>query len=84
MLLFVGGFTVVFVALFGFTDVFVQVLRGTVGRVVTGAVIAGFGGLLVLYAFGKHSEVPRGYAALIQEQRRLWRQQEEARRFWKK
>ena len=51
MLLFVAGFTVVFVALFGFTDVFVQVLRGTVGRVVTGAVIAGFGGLLVLYAF---------------------------------
>ncbi len=51
MLLFVGGFTVVFVAVFGFTDVFLQVVRGTAGRIVTGTVIALFGTLLLLYAF---------------------------------
>jgi cytochrome c-type biogenesis protein len=51
MLLFVAGFTVVFVAVFGFTDVFLQVVRGTAGRIVTGTVIALFGTLLLLYAF---------------------------------
>jgi DNA polymerase-3 subunit epsilon len=40
--------------------------------------------LRVLYAFGKDPRVPRGYAALVQEQRRLGRIHEEARRFWKK
>jgi cytochrome c-type biogenesis protein len=50
MVLFVAGFTVVFVALFGFTDVFVRILHGTAGRIVTGVVIALFGALLVLYA----------------------------------
>jgi cytochrome c-type biogenesis protein len=50
ILLFVAGFTVVFVALFGFTDVFFQIFRGTVGRIVTGSVIALFGAALVLYA----------------------------------
>ena len=39
--------------------------------------------LLVLYAFAKDARVPRKYAALIQEQRRLGREQDEARRFWK-
>lgn len=40
--------------------------------------------LLVLYALAKDPRVPRGYAALVQEQRRLGRLQDEARRFWKK
>ncbi len=40
--------------------------------------------LRVLYAFGKDPRVPRGYAALVQEQRRLGRIHDEARRFWKK
>jgi DNA polymerase-3 subunit epsilon len=40
--------------------------------------------LLVLYALGKDPRVPRGYAALVQEQRRLGRLQDEARKFWKK
>lgn len=40
--------------------------------------------LRVLYAFGKDPRVPRGYAALVQEQRRLGRMHDEARRFWKK
>lgn len=40
--------------------------------------------LLVLYALGKDARVPPGYAACIQEQRRLSRSQDEARRFWRK
>jgi cytochrome c-type biogenesis protein len=50
MALFVAGFTVVFVALFGFTDLFFRALRGTGGRIVAGVVIAAFGVLLILYA----------------------------------
>jgi len=40
--------------------------------------------LRVLYAFAKDPRVPRGYAALVQEQRRLGRIQDEARRMWRK
>ncbi|MBI4700386.1 MAG: 3'-5' exonuclease [Deltaproteobacteria bacterium] len=40
--------------------------------------------LQVLYAFGKDPRVPTGYAALVQEQRRLGRAQEQARRLWRK
>jgi len=40
--------------------------------------------LRVLYEFAKDTRVPRSYAALIQEQRRLSRMQEEARRFWRR
>jgi DNA polymerase-3 subunit epsilon len=40
--------------------------------------------LMVLYALAKDPRLPRGYAALLQEQRRLGRLFEEARRFWKK
>lgn len=40
--------------------------------------------LQVLLALGKDPRLPRGYAALLQEQRRLARQFEEARRFWRK
>ncbi len=40
--------------------------------------------LQVLYALGKDSRVPTGYAALMREQRRLARLQIEAQRFWRK
>ncbi|NUP11596.1 MAG: 3'-5' exonuclease [Polyangiaceae bacterium] len=40
--------------------------------------------LQVLLALAKDPRLPRGYAALLQEQRRLARQFEEARRFWRK
>jgi DNA polymerase-3 subunit epsilon len=40
--------------------------------------------LRVLYALGKDSRVPRAYGGLIQEQRRLARLQEEARRLWRR
>ena len=40
--------------------------------------------LLVLYAMAKDPRVPRAYGGLIQEQRRLARLQEEARRVWRK
>lgn len=40
--------------------------------------------LRVLYALAKDPRLPRGYAALLQEQRRLGRAFEEARRFWRK
>ncbi|HTJ84642.1 MAG TPA: 3'-5' exonuclease [Polyangiaceae bacterium] len=40
--------------------------------------------LRVLYALGKDPRLPRGYAALLQEQRRLARLFDEARRFWRK
>ena len=40
--------------------------------------------LRVLYAIAKDARVPRAYGGLIQEQRRLNRLQEEARRLWRK
>jgi len=40
--------------------------------------------MLVLYALAKDSRVPPVYAALVQEQRRLSRLQDEARKFWRK
>lgn len=40
--------------------------------------------LLVLFALAKDPRLPRGYAALLQEQRRLSRTFDEARRFWRK
>jgi len=40
--------------------------------------------LRVLYALGKDPRLPKGYAALLQEQRRLARIFDEARRFWRK
>lgn len=39
--------------------------------------------LLVLYAFSKDSRVPKSYGALVQEQRRLWRLQEEEFAKWR-
>src|SRR4051812_3720008 len=40
--------------------------------------------LRVLYTFSKDPRVPRAYGGLIQEQRRLLRQQDEARKLWRK
>ena len=40
--------------------------------------------LRVLYAFAKDPRVPKVYGAIVQEQRRLGRQQDEARRMWRK
>jgi DNA polymerase III subunit epsilon len=40
--------------------------------------------LRVLYAFGKDPRLPKTYGALLQEQRRLARQFDEARRFWRR
>lgn len=40
--------------------------------------------LQVLYAFAKDPRVPRKYGGLLQEQKRLGRSQDEARRFWKR
>lgn len=40
--------------------------------------------LRVLYAFAKDPRVPKSYAAVVQEQRRLGRIQDEARRMWRK
>jgi DNA polymerase-3 subunit epsilon len=40
--------------------------------------------LQVLYALGKDPRVPRAYGGLIQEQRRLVRIQDDARRLWRK
>ncbi len=41
-------------------------------------------GLLVLYALGKDARVPRTYGALVREQRRLTREQLDARRAWRR
>ena len=40
--------------------------------------------LRVLYAMGRDPRVPRTYAALVQEQRRLERSQRQAQSFWRK
>jgi DNA polymerase-3 subunit epsilon len=40
--------------------------------------------LKILYTFAKDPRVPRAYGGLIQEQRRLMRQQDEARKLWRK
>lgn len=40
--------------------------------------------LKVLFAFAKDPRVPRKYGGLLQEQKRLGRTQDEARRFWKR
>ncbi|HEY4116922.1 MAG TPA: 3'-5' exonuclease [Byssovorax sp.] len=40
--------------------------------------------LAILFTFAKDPRVPRAYGGLIQEQRRLVRQQDEARKLWRK
>jgi DNA polymerase-3 subunit epsilon len=40
--------------------------------------------LRVLYALAKNPRIPRAYGGLIQEQRRLYRQQDEVRKLWRR
>jgi cytochrome c-type biogenesis protein len=55
MLLFVGGFTLVFTLLGAFASTFVRLFRGTTGQLVAGVVIALMGALLIGYAVGRGS-----------------------------
>jgi cytochrome c-type biogenesis protein len=63
MLLFILGFTIVFVLLGAFASTFVQVFKGTTGQRVGGAIVIVFGLLMIGYALG------RGSPALYAERR---------------
>ena len=63
MLLFIAGFTVVFVLLGAFASTFVRVFRGTAGQRVGGAIVIVFGVLMIGYA------LRRGSLALYAERR---------------
>ena len=63
ILLFIGGFTIVFVLLGAFSATFVKVFRGDVGQRIGGALVIAFGVLMIGYAFG------RGSMALYAERR---------------
>ena len=63
ILLFIGGFTLVFTLLGAFSTTFVRVFKGSAGQVIAGAVIVGLGVLLVAYGLG------RGSIALYAERR---------------
>jgi cytochrome c-type biogenesis protein len=55
MLLFIGGFTIVFVLLGAFASTFVQVFKGSTGQRVGGAIVIAFGVLMIGYALGRGS-----------------------------
>jgi cytochrome c-type biogenesis protein len=55
MLLFIVGFSIVFVLLGAFASTFVSVFKGTAGQRVGGLVVIAFGLLLIGYAFGRGS-----------------------------
>jgi cytochrome c-type biogenesis protein len=63
ILLFIGGFTIVFVLLGAFSSTFIEVFRGDVGQRIGGALVIAFGLLMIGYAFG------RGSMALYAERR---------------
>lgn len=63
MLLFILGFTIVFVLLGAFSSTFVKVFKGTTGQRVGGAIVIAFGVLMVGYA------LRRGSLALYAERR---------------
>ena len=63
MLLFILGFTIVFVLLGAFSSTFVKVFKGTTGQRVGGAIVITFGVLMVGYA------LRRGSLALYAERR---------------
>ncbi|HEX7246870.1 MAG TPA: cytochrome c biogenesis protein CcdA [Actinomycetota bacterium] len=63
MLLFIAGFTIVFVLLGAFASTFVHVFRGTVGQRVGGAIVIAFGVLMIGFA------LRRGSLALYAERR---------------
>jgi cytochrome c-type biogenesis protein len=53
MLLFIGGFTLVFTLYGAFASTFVQIFKGRTGQVVAGVVIVALGLLLIAYALGR-------------------------------
>jgi cytochrome c-type biogenesis protein len=55
ILLFIAGFTVVFVLLGAFATTFVQIFRGTTGQRIAGAVVVALGVLMIGYALGRGS-----------------------------
>lgn len=55
ILLFIGGFTLVFTLLGAFSTTFVQIFKGTTGRLISGGVIVLLGVLLIVYGLGKGS-----------------------------
>jgi cytochrome c-type biogenesis protein len=55
ILLFVGGFTLVFTLFGAFASTFVHVFKGRPGQIVAGVVVAALGLLLIGYAFGRGS-----------------------------
>lgn len=63
MLLFIAGFSIVFVLLGAFASTFVKVFRGTAGQRVGGAIVVAFGVLMIGYA------LRRGSLALFAERR---------------
>jgi cytochrome c-type biogenesis protein len=63
ILLYIGGFTIVFVLLGAFSSTFIEVFRGDVGQRIGGALVIAFGLLMIGYAFG------RGSMALYAERR---------------
>jgi cytochrome c-type biogenesis protein len=63
MLLFILGFTIVFVLLGAFASTFVQVFKGTTGQRIGGAIVIAFGVLMIGYA------TQRGSIALYAERR---------------
>jgi cytochrome c-type biogenesis protein len=65
IVLFVGGFTIVFTLYGAFSSTFVQIFKGRTGQIVAGVVIVVLGLLLIAYALG------RGPIALFAERRPL-------------
>ena len=63
ILLFIAGFTIVFVLLGAFASTFVEVFKGDVGQWIGGALVIAFGVLMIGYALG------RGSMALYAERR---------------
>jgi len=55
ILLFVGGFTLVFTLFGAFASTFVHLFKGRPGQIVAGVVVAALGLLLIGYAFGRGS-----------------------------
>ncbi len=63
ILLFIGGFTLVFVLLGAFATTFVQLFKGDTGQRIAGVVVAGLGLLMIGYAY------QRGTISLYTERR---------------
>jgi cytochrome c-type biogenesis protein len=53
ILLFIGGFTVVFTLYGAFASTFVRIFKGTTGQVIAGAIVIALGIVMILYAYQK-------------------------------